>query len=209
MKYKIIAPLFFLFFSIAALSFLVAPKQASAFSYYGSKNSHWDQAVVNKIMSWGKHSYKWNIEITFKDLNGGAPRPGDLIEFTETAYGLPSDPYVGVTMISSAPQNAPFGNIQITQLPTCGAVNNSEYGFVIVTLKPRVRSGCSYTDSATVKFTTPLLSAPKGSLIERKALAFWFPDSSNCRPHNCWPYKVVTDIVRFKMGYVPYWIRAR
>jgi len=202
MKQNKVSKLFVVAISMATFLFLVFPTESNAFRLKGVDSNR----SINPTLISARSN--WAVNITYKDLNGGAPKQNDIFEFTVTANGLPTDPTVGVYLSSYIWPTDPYGDVTLTQIPNCGVTDFSYDKYMVITIAPRADSGCPFVNSAVVKFTAPLLYAPHGTLITRSGHANWFPSGANCVPHNCWPYNHIDDAVQFRMGYVPYLITA-
>lgn len=205
---------FMLSVSVGALAYYKPYIKSQAYKPYiqaRAKVQAYKQAYKPRIKARAYRSYSaqpnhWSVNIAYQDLNGGAPRPGDLIEFTITTTGMPTDPNYAVDVLSPK-LTQPFGNIIVTQLPNCGATDLSGPDYLDVIIDPRAQTGCPYRGSVAIKFVAPLLAAPTGQLITRETTASWI--YGGCQIHNCWPENSVHDKVQFKMNYVPYFIQAR
>lgn len=157
-----------------------------------------------------KISSNWTVDISHRDLNGGAPKIGDTIEYTLNVNGITSDPNYGFAFSSYTQQD--FSEFQVTYLSTlCGVdLSRSNYGpnsqSVWIDINDRYETGCPYVNNFTAKFTGKLQNMPKGALVNN--LTYAHEVYGGCDLHNCWPQNSVTDSTRFRMNYYPYRLQA-
>lgn len=150
----------------------------------------------------------WSVDISYRDLNGGAPKIGDIIEFTVSAIDMPLSYVYGIRLIAGHyPNPQSLGAPTITYLSTtCGVTTKTGPYYVVVDVNDRSQTGCPYEQTFTVKYVAQIQSVSPGTLVQENANAAWI--YLGCEIHQCWPENPVADNAQFKMNYIPSLLQA-